>query len=207
MKRIRAAIAALGLVLGLAMPGIAQEAVAPAAPPPTGAVITFETTMGTIEITLDPVGAPLTAAQFRGLVDRTYFDGAAVYRIEPGFVVQLGELDAKLEYRVPPLPTVKLETATNKHSRGAVAMAHGEDPDSGQATFYVDLSDNTGLGATEGAAPNTTGYAVFGHVTAGMEVVDAIAAVELAPEGGPFPGKLPKTPIVVTRARVTREGG
>lgn len=186
------------LALVMVAPALAQET-----PSPSGPVITLETTMGNIEITLDPIGAPKTAAHFKGLVEKKYFDGAAVYRIEPGFVVQLGELDEKLNWREPPLPQVELETATNHHSRGAVALAHGDDPNSGHATFYFDLAENSGLDASSGAPPNTTGYAVFGHVTAGMDVVDTIAGVELAPEGGPFPGKLPKTPVVVTKAEVT----
>lgn len=193
-------LAAAILVASLAAPALAQEPTAPAQP--AGPVIRLTTTMGDIEITLDPAGAPKTAAHFLGLVEKQYFDGAAVYRIEPDFVVQLGDLDAELQYREPPLPPVELETATNRHSRGAVALAHADDPNSGHGTFYFDLSENSGLDANPTAAPNTTGYAVFGHVTKGMDVVDAMAAVELAPEGGPFPGKLPKEPIVVTKASI-----
>jgi len=204
MKRF---LALAALSFGLAGAAIAQEVDAPAAPEPvrTGPVVTLHTTMGDIEITLDPVGAPKTAAHFKALVEKKYYDGAAVYRIEPGFVVQLGDLDKDLKYRHPPLPDIPLETEHNRHSRGAVAMARGEETNSGNATFYFDLSENTGLGATPGAPPNTTGYAVFGHVTAGMEIVDAIAAVELKPDGGPFPGKLPAQPVVVMKAAVTKD--
>jgi cyclophilin family peptidyl-prolyl cis-trans isomerase len=70
----------------------------------------------------------------------------------------------------------------------------------------MSLAPNSHLDATPGAAPNTTGYAVFARVTAGMEVMDAIGKVELAPDGGPFPGKLPKVPVFITKAEVTREG-
>ena len=184
-------------------PADTQE-VTPAAPQWTGPEITLQTTMGDIVITLDTVGAPKTAAQFLGLVKSGHYNGASFYRIEPGFVIQLGDLDAKLVYRAPKLKTVKLETETNSHALGAVALAHAEDPDSGQSTFYIDMGENAGLNATPGAPPNTTGYAVFGHVTAGMDVAKAIEAVELAPEGGPFPGKLPKTPVVVKKAIVTK---
>ena len=192
MKRF---LAVAILALALATPALAQEATAP--------VVTLRTTMGDIEITLDPAGAPITSDHFRRLAEKGYFDGAAVYRIEPGFVVQLGDLDAKLNYRAPPLPPIPLETATNHHTRGAVALAHADDPNSGHATFYFDLSENSGLDATPGAPPNTTGYAVFGHVTKGMDIVDAIGALELAPEGGPFPGRLPKQSVVVTKAEIT----
>lgn len=175
------------------------------APQWSGPEVTLQTTMGDIVVTLDTVGAPKTAAHFLGLVKAGYYDGVSFYRIEPGFIVQLGDLDGTYQYRAPPLPPVELETATNRHVRGAVALARADEPGSGHSTFYIDLADNPHLNATEGAAPNTTGYAVFGHVTSGMEVAEAIAKVELAPEGGPFPGKLPKAPVLVTKATVTKE--
>jgi cyclophilin family peptidyl-prolyl cis-trans isomerase len=198
-------------VAALAMSGaaFAQETAQPLPVPAegawTGPEVTLHTTMGDIVITLDPVGAPKTSALFLGLAKAKYFDGAAVYRVEPGFVVQLGDLDAKLQYREPPLPPVPLETATNHHELGAVAMAHGDDPNDGRGVFYFDMGDNSGLGATPGQPPNTTGYAVFGHITQGWDVARAIEAAELAPEGGPFPGKLPKNSIVVTKAVITKE--
>lgn len=192
-------------VFATAASGAAFAQDAPAASAWSGPEVTLETSMGTIVVTLDTVGAPKTAAHFLGLVGAKYFDGASIYRIEPGFVIQLGDLDGKLEYRAPPLPPVELETATNRHVRGAVALARADDPASGHGTFYIDMGDNPHLNATEGAAPNTTGYAVFGHVTSGMEVAEAIEKVELAPEGGPFPGKLPKAPIIVTRVAVTKQ--
>jgi peptidyl-prolyl cis-trans isomerase A (cyclophilin A) len=203
MKRFLAYAAMAASLTGAAL---AQDVTAQ--PQPAGAVITLHTTMGDIEVTLDPAGAPQTAAQFLGLVKSGHYDGAAVYRIEPGFVIQLGDLDAKLDYRAPPLPPIPLETATNKHSRGALSLAHADDPDSGQSTIFISLAENSGLDATPGAPPNTTGYAVFGRVTAGMGVVDAIAGVALAPEseGGPFPGKLPKEAVIVTQAVVVSEG-
>lgn len=206
VKRILFAACMLFAISGVA---VAQEPppAAPAAETPqwTGPEVTLQTSMGDIVIVLDTVGAPKTAAQFLKLVKGGHYNGAAFYRIEPGFVIQLGDLDAKGTYRQPKQPTVALETETNKHARGAVALAHGDDPNSGQSTFYIDLSENSGLNATAGAPPNTTGYAAFGHVTSGMEVADAIAGVELAPEGGPFPGKLPKVPVVVKKAVVTKD--
>jgi cyclophilin family peptidyl-prolyl cis-trans isomerase len=202
---VKRTLVAASIALGLSAPAFAQETPAPVAPPAPGPEITLQTTMGDIVITLDPAGAPKTAAHFLGLVKAGYFDNIAFYRIEPGFVIQLGDLDANLQYREPPLPAVPLETETNRHSRGAVAMAHGDDPNDGRATFNIDMAHNESLNATPGAAPNTTGYAVFGHVTSGMEVAEAIEKVELAPEGGPFPDKLPKVPVIVTKSVVTKE--
>lgn len=180
---------------GLALTGAAaaNAQTAPAAPR-----VTLQTTMGAVEITLDPFGAPLTSAHMLTLFKSGHYKGAAIFRIEPNFLIQLGDLDANLTYRVPPAKTVPLETANNRHARGAVALARGDDPGSGQSSFYFDLADNPHLNADPKAAPNTTGFAVFGRVTKGMDVLDAIAAVERDPERGPFRGKLPKTPIIVT---------
>ena len=166
----------------------------------------LHTTMGDVEVTLDPAGAAKSAAQFLTLAKSGYFNGAIVYRVEPGFVIQFGDLDEKLQYRDPKLPGIPLETEHNRHSRGALSFARGDELDSGKNVVFISLGENSGLNATAGAAPNTTGYAVFGHVTAGMNIVDAIAGVELAPEGGPFPGKFPKTPVIVTAAEIVRGG-
>ena len=132
-----------------------------------------------------------------------HYVGAGIFRVEPGFLIQLGDLDRNLVYRQPPYTaTVPLETENNRHVRGGVALAHGDDPDSGRSSFYFELADNPHLNATPGAAANTTGFAVFGKVVAGMDVLDRIAAVALDPAKGPFPGKLPATPIVITAVRV-----
>ncbi|OYX50315.1 MAG: hypothetical protein B7Y90_04900 [Alphaproteobacteria bacterium 32-64-14] len=186
---------------------INDPAPAPAAPQWVGPEVKLETSMGDIVIVLDMEGAPKTAKQFLTLVKGKHYNGAAVYRIEPGFVIQFGDLDAKLDYRKPKTGNVPLETENNRHTRGAIALARAEEPGSGQSTVYIDLSENTGLGATPGAPPNTTGYAVFGHVVQGMDIVDAIAAVELAPPGEkhPFPGKLPKVAVVIKKATVVKE--
>jgi cyclophilin family peptidyl-prolyl cis-trans isomerase len=201
----RSFVAALGLYI-MAMPTSAQT-VAPAAPPAAAPApkVYLTTRLGEIEITLDPVGAPKTSVHMLKLFQSNHYVGAAIYRVEPGFLIQLGDLDANWQHRWPPRPlmgqTVALETATNKHGRGTVSLARADDPNSGQSTFYFDLGENSSLNATPGAPPNTTGYATFGRVTAGMTVIDAIAVVPRAPTGGPFPGKAPLEPIIITAVR------
>jgi cyclophilin family peptidyl-prolyl cis-trans isomerase len=195
----------LTLVAGLLL-ATASAAQTPAPPAPLSAPkVTLTTTMGVIEITLDPIGAPKTSAHMLRLFQSTHYVGAAIYRIEPGFLIQLGDLDANWQHRWAPRPlmgqTVELETANNKHGRGTVSLARADDPNSGMSTFYFDLGDNTSLNATAGAPPNTTGYATFGRVTAGIEVLDAIAAAPRAPTGGPFPGKAPLVPITITAVK------
>jgi cyclophilin family peptidyl-prolyl cis-trans isomerase len=186
-----------------AMESVAPS-IAPEAPKWTGPEVTLNTTLGDIVLTMDMVGAPKTAAQFLKLVRAGHYNGARFFRIEPNFLIQIGDQDVNGAYRKPPFGPVPLETATNKHEKYAVALAHGDDPNSGQSSWYIDLADNASLNAKEGAAPNTTGFATFGHVTAGFDVVDKIAAVERLPKGGPFPGKLPKTPVLVKKATVTK---
>lgn len=193
--------------LAFAFAGAASAQVMSAAPPApqvemTGPQILLQTSMGDITIVLDTIGAPITAAHFLKNVNSKHYDGAAFYRIEPGFLIQLGDSDAAGKYRPPKFPPIPLESATTKHSKYALGLAHGDDPNSGQTTFYIDLADNPHLNATEGAAPNTTGFTAFGKVIAGFDVVEAIAAVERAPTGGPFPGKLPVTPVFIKKAIV-----
>ena len=194
---------------GLALAGtaLAQTPIQPAEPVAIAPVVTqapkvfLTTTMGEIEITLDPVGAPKTSAHMLKMFQTNHFIGAAFFRIEPGFIIQIGDLDAQFKGRYPPLSPVELETATNKHAKGAVALARGDTLNSGHSSFYFDLADNPYLNADPKAPPNTTGFAVFGRVTAGWDVVEAMAKVELAPTGGPFPGKAPVVPIVITAIR------
>ena len=193
--------AVLSAAFALAFMGAAQAQETPA--PPPAPRVTFETTMGAVTIEMDTVGAPRTSAHMLRLFKTRHYVGAAIFRVEPDFLIQLGDLDTNLVYRHPPYPaTVPLETATNKHMRGGVALAHGDDPNSGRSSFYFELADNPHLNATPGAAPNTTGYAVFARVVEGMDVLDRIAQVERDPAKGPFPGMLPKTPIVITRVTV-----
>lgn len=191
----RAFIAAAAATLAAAASAAAQTA----QPAPR---VVLTTTLGEIEITLDPTGAPLTSAHMLRLFRSRHYIGAAIFRIEPGHLIQLGDLDANLNYRQPPGGTVPLETATNRHGRRTVSLARDTAPNSGHSSFYFDLAPNTHLNAEPGAAPNTTGYATFGRVTRGWEVVEAMARVPLHPTRGPFPGALPVDPIVITAIRI-----
>jgi len=213
MASVKRRLFLVSLMLTVAGGAMAQEAAAPKAAPKSapksakwvGPEVTLQTTKGDIVITLDMVGAPKTAAHFLKVVQSGHYTGAAFYRIEPGFLIQLGDYDDAGRRRKAQRPNVPLETATNKHARGAVALAHGDDPNTGLSTFYIDLAANEQLNAEPGAPPNTTGFAVFGHVTSGMKVVDAISKVELNPAAGIFIGKEPVVPIIVKKAVVTKE--
>jgi peptidyl-prolyl cis-trans isomerase A (cyclophilin A) len=161
--------------------------------------VLIQTSMGDIILQLDPAHAPLTVANFERYVKDKHFDGTVFYRVAPGFVIQAGSYDAKGHYRSVHKP-IPLEANNGlKNVRGAVAMAHGDDPNSATAEFFIDLADNPGIDQAATDTANTTGFAVFGNVVSGMDVVDKIAAVPLG-DNGPMKGQAPVTPVVITKA-------
>jgi cyclophilin family peptidyl-prolyl cis-trans isomerase len=164
----------------------------------------LDTSMGTIVIALDAEKAPISVANFVRYAQEGHFNGTLVYRVASGYVLQAGSYGADHVWR-PTHKPIPLESSNGLHNvRGAVAMARSDEPASATAEFFIDLDDvNVALDAKPTAPPNTTGYAVFGKVVEGMDVVDAIAAV---PVGGndkaPFPGKEPLTPVVIKKVTI-----
>jgi cyclophilin family peptidyl-prolyl cis-trans isomerase len=166
--------------------------------------VRFDTSLGSFSVTLDAAHAPKTVANFLRYVNEKHFDGTAVYRVVPGFVIQMGSYDAQGGARETHAPVV-LESANGlKNLRGTLSMARSSDPNSGTAEFFVNLSDNDSLDPDAGAPPNQTGYAVFGKVVEGMAVVDRIAQVQLGGGHGPFPPDAsPAIPVTITKAVVS----
>ena len=163
----------------------------------------IQTSLGTITVSLDATHAPQTVANFVRYAREGHFDGTVIYRVVPGFVLQMGSYDAKGSAKATHEP-IALETATGlTNLRGTLSMARSE-PNSATAEFFINLSDNASLDPTAGAPPNTTGYAVFGHVTGGMDVVDKVAAVPLGGTAGPFPPQAsPLEPVTITKVTIT----
>jgi peptidyl-prolyl cis-trans isomerase A (cyclophilin A) len=160
--------------------------------------VVIETSLGDITLQLDHVRAPVTVDNFLRYVNEGHFDGTAVYRVVPSFVIQAGSWDADVHAR-PTHDPIALEANNGLNNlRGSVAMARGDDPASATAEFFIDLADNPALDHQPTDAGNSTGYAVFGKVIAGMEVVDKIAAVPLG-DHGPMPGAAPVDPIVIRK--------
>jgi cyclophilin family peptidyl-prolyl cis-trans isomerase len=191
----RLAVGLVGAALFAYPPARADDAAMPQAK--------IETSLGTITIALDRAHAPATVANFIAYARDGHFDGTMIYRVEPGFVIQMGSFEASGASR-PTRAPIALESANGlSNLRGAVAMARAEDPASATAEFFIDLADNTPLDATPGAPPNTTGYAVFGHVVSGMDVVDRIAAMPLGGHGPFPPSSTPQTPITIVKVMVT----
>ncbi|HEY2009224.1 MAG TPA: peptidylprolyl isomerase [Rhizomicrobium sp.] len=189
-----------------AAPAPAPQAVAPAPvnPPMTGPKVLISTSMGDITLQLDSVRAPKTVANVLRYVKEKHYDNTAYYRVAKGFVIQMGSFDAKGKpHGIHPGP-VPLEANNGlSNLRGTVAMARADAPDSATAEFFINLDDNVRLNHAADDPGNTTGYAVFGQVISGMDVVDAIGNVPTG-DNGPMPGQAPVTPIVVKKVTLLK---
>jgi len=177
---------------------------APSNPPMTGPKLLISTAMGEITLQLDSVRAPRSVANILDYVKRKHYDGTIVYRVAPGFVIQMGSWEAGGKGRgVRPAP-VPLEANNGlSNLRGTVALAREEAPHTAKAEFFINLVDNLNLDRNPSDPGNNTGYAVFGQVIAGMDVVDAIGKVPVG-DNGPMPGQAPVTPILIKRIAVIK---
>ncbi|MCX7281429.1 MAG: peptidylprolyl isomerase [Alphaproteobacteria bacterium] len=207
--------------LALATPAFAQEAQqapppadaapvpqavtqAPANPPMTGPRLLISTAMGDITLQLDSVRAPKSVANILRYVKEKHYDGTVFYRVAKGFVIQMGSWEANGKGRgINPGP-VPLESNNGlSNLRGTVALGREETPDTAKAEFYINLADNTPLDHKADDPGANTGYAVFGQVTSGMDVVDAIGQVPTG-DNGPMPGQAPITPITVKKVSLLK---
>ena len=162
--------------------------------------VVMQTSSGDITIELDESHAPKTVQNFLRYVAEHHFDGTVVYRVVPGFVIQAGsyEADGRSRDVHEPIPLEANNGLSNL--RGTIAMAR-TDPDTATAEFFINLADNHSLDHHPNDSGNSTGYAVFGRVISGMEVVDRIAAVPLGGVG-PFPSQAPIKPVAILRISV-----
>ncbi len=146
----------------------------------TKTVAVIQTSMGTFEVELYTGQAPLTTDNFIKLARDGFFDGLIFHRVVEDFVVQGGGFEPGMTQKTSPYGTIPLETSAGlRNLRGTLAMARTSDPNSATSQFYVNLRDNPAL--DPGTAP--PGYAVFGTVISGMDVVDAIGRVETGSSG------------------------
>jgi peptidyl-prolyl cis-trans isomerase A (cyclophilin A) len=179
----------------------AQAQDTPAAPtlaPVAGPRILMQTSMGDIVLQLDQQHAPLTVANFLRYAREKHFDGTLFYRVVPGLLIQGGSWDGPAHARGVHKP-IPLEAGL-KNLRGAIAMARGE-PDSATAEFFIDIIDAPSLDHQDSDTGNTTGFAVFGNVVAGMEVVDKIGKAPVG-DNGPMKGQAPVDPITILKVQL-----
>ncbi len=175
----------------------AAEAPAPAANPK----VALHTSMGDIVIELYPDKAPKSVENFLQYVKDKHYDGTIFHRVIDGFMVQGGGFTADLKQKTTRAPIANEANNGVSNARGTVSMARTNEPNSATAQFFINIVDNTRLDHVSPENGFTWGYAVFGKVLEGMEVVDRIKAVETAPQG-PLPKDVPVTPIVITSAEI-----
>ena len=161
--------------------------------------VAFDTSEGKIVVELAPQAAPKTVDNFLSYVKSGHYDGTVFHRVIPGFMIQGGGFTADMKEKAT-RGTIPLESRNGlKNERGTLAMARRGDPDSASAQFFINLVDNAGLDYPK---PDGNGYAVFGKVVEGMDVVDRIKA---APTDSRGPHQnVPVTPITIKTARVVK---
>jgi cyclophilin family peptidyl-prolyl cis-trans isomerase len=185
-------LATLLLCLLAAVP--AAHAQEPSALSTTSPRVRVVTTAGNFVIELDKGRAPKTVEAFLKYVDQGFYSGVIFHRVVAGFIAQTGGYAADMTQK-PVTENIFNESGNGlSNLRGTVAFARSNEPHSGTSQFYVNLADNIDLNPR----PTRWGYAVFGKVVEGMEVVDDIGHRPTA-GGGPFDRSVPVEPIVVER--------
>ena len=159
--------------------------------------VRFETTQGSFVMEIDTVRAPLTSENFLRYVRDGFYDGTVFHRVIPNFVVQAGGYDAGLSPR-PGRAAIPNESGNGlSNRRGTVGLAREDSPHSGSSQFYVNLMDNAGLDPL----PSRWGYAVFGRIVEGMDVIDRIAHLSTRPVST-LGADVPLEPPMIQRAYV-----
>jgi cyclophilin family peptidyl-prolyl cis-trans isomerase len=144
-------------------------------------MLEFKTSKGTFTVQLFDKQAPITVENFLRYADEGFFDGTIFHRVIPGFMIQGGGLTADLGNKRGHEPIKNEATNGLKNKRGTLSMARTNDINSATSQFFVNLVDNDFL---DHKGTSNYGYAVFGRIDSGMDVVDAIAAVKTGNRGG-----------------------
>lgn len=163
-------------------------------------VVKLETSMGDIVVELNDQAAPVTVKNFLRYVNEGFYDKTIFHRVIHGFMIQGGGLTADMTEKKTHEPIANEAANGLKNLRGAIAMARREDPDSATSQFFINHVDNERLDYISDTHP---GYAVFGKVIEGMDVVDAIARVDTTTRDGMV--DVPVEPIVLKSAKVVSQ--
>jgi peptidylprolyl isomerase/peptidyl-prolyl cis-trans isomerase B (cyclophilin B) len=187
---------------GASEPGTQTVSTAPAAGQPANPRVRIETSQGTITVEVFPGNAPQSAANFLSYVKSGFYDGLIFHRVIPGFMIQGGGMTPDMAEKPKGAPIANEADNGLKNLRGTLAMARTGDPHSATSQFFINVTDNYALNH-RGKSVEGWGYAVFGQVVDGMDVVDAIVAV---PRGNRGPhGDVPIEPVVMRRVSVLPE--
>jgi len=182
----------LMLALGSAALIANAPAFAQSAPQAAHPSVLFKTSEGDLRVELYPEKAPKTVANFLDYVKSGQYSGTIFHRVIPGFMIQGGGYTTSYAEK-PTRAPIPLEARNGlKNTTGTIAMARTSDPDSATAQFFINTVDNAGLDYPN---PDGNGYAVFGKVTAGMDVVKKIEVVKTTAR--PPHQNVPETPVVI----------
>ncbi len=160
-------------------------------------MVKLETSLGDIVIELDAQNAPVTVANFLRYVEEGFYDGTIFHRVIPNFMIQAGGHTPDMARKPVHEPIINEGSNGLKNNRGTIAMARTNDPSSASSQFFINLKNNEPLNYSGPANP---GYAVFGKIVEGMDVVDKIAAVKTMRRG--MHENVPVMPVVIKSVRV-----
>ena len=162
--------------------------------------VEMKTSSGTIVLELYPEKAPKTVANFLEYAKSGFYDGLVFHRVIDGFMIQGGGMNAKMEEKATRPPIENEARNGLKNDAGTVAMARTQNPNSATAQFFINLEDNRSLNYP---SPDGWGYAVFGKVAEGMDVVAKIKSVQTGRSG--YHGDVPVKPVIIESAEVIGE--
>jgi cyclophilin family peptidyl-prolyl cis-trans isomerase len=172
----------------------------------TSNIVKLQTSMGDIVIELNRQAAPVTVKNFLGYVEAGFYDGTIFHRVMQGFMIQGGGFTNQMVEKKTRKPIINEAKNGLSNMRGTIAMARSSDPDSATCQFFINHSDNEFLNYID---ENRAGYAVFGKVTEGMDVVDAIASVKTTTRlNATTRNKMddvPVEPVIIISAKVMPE--
>ena len=160
-------------------------------------MIRFTTNLGVIDIELDPEHAPITCENFENYVKSGFYNGTIFHRVIKGFMIQGGGFEPGMKQKATNDPIKNEADNGLKNDKYTIAMARTNDPHSATAQFFINVADNDFLNHTAPTG-NGWGYAVFGKVVAGQDVVDQIARVRTGTRG--WFGDVPLEVVVIEKA-------
>jgi len=188
MKRLFPALASCAVALSFALSSTAAQA---------NPDVLFKTSLGDFKVELDPAKAPKTVDNFLSYVRAGHYNGTVFHRVIPGFMVQGGGFTPELKEKPTNAP-IPLESKNGlKNLAGTLAMARTSDPNSATSQFFINTVNNANLDFPN---PDGNGYAVFGKVVSGMDVVQKIESVPTHNDG--MMQDVPRVPVVIQSATV-----
>ncbi len=177
----------LALTLGASLGAMAQP------------VATIQTNVGTIKVQLAQKEAPKSVANFIQYANSGYYNGTVFHRVIDGFMVQGGGFDAKMNQKTPNAPIINEAANGLKNQIGTLAMARTSEPNSATSQFFINVANNGFLDYKNSSAQGI-GYAVFGKVISGMDVVNKIAKVPTGNQG--MHENVPNKPIIIQKVSI-----